>query len=398
MPAFEYTALTPSGQRVAGVLTGATEHAVLGELESRRLVPVSIAERKERRPVLRRRRVPLRHLAESYQQVGELLRAGVPLLRGLRVLGNLQARPRVADVYKELGDAVADGSELAEAMGKRPDVFPPVHVAMVRAGEKGGFLENVFQRLGQFVAAQAELRGKVIGNLIYPAVLVVFGVLILGAMFGVFIPMFRPMFDRMGDRLPAITKVVFAVSGAVSGYGLYTLGGVVLAVVAARRVLRRPSAARRLVEIKTRMPVTGPLVRALAAARFCRMLGTMLANGIPVLSAMQIARDAAGNLLMEEAIDRATEAVRAGQPIAAPLAESRLFAEDVVEMISVGESANNLDEVLITIAETIERRVDRLLTAAVRLIEPMLLLVIGSVVAIVALALILPMTQMRADM
>lgn len=398
MPAFEYTALTSAGRRVAGVLTGANEQSVLGELESRQLVPVSIAEQKERRTVLRRKRLPLRHLAESYQQLGDLLRAGVPLMRGLRLLGNLKARPRLAAVYKELGDAVADGAELAEAMTARPDVFPKVHAAMVRAGEKGGFLENVFHRLGLFVTSQAELRGKIIGNLIYPAVLVVFGIGILGTMFGVFIPMFRPLFTRMEDRLPFITKVVFAMSDAVSDYGLFTLAGVVLAVIGVRRLARRPDVARKLAEIKTWVPVTGPLIRALAAARFCRMLGTMLANGIPVLAAMQIARDAAGNVLMEEAIDRATEAVRGGQPIALPLAESRLFPEDVVEMISVGESANNLDEVLLTIAETIERRVDRLLTSVVRLIEPLLLLVIAGIVVCVALALILPMTQMRADM
>ncbi len=397
MPAFEYTALTSAGERVVGVLTGASEQAVLGELESRQLVPVSVEEQKERRVSIRRG-VSHRALAESYQQLGDLLKAGVPLLRGLRLLGARKSRPRLAAVFQEMADAVADGSELAEAMGKRPEVFPRIHAAMIRAGEKGGFLEAVFARLGQFVGAQAELRAKVVGNLIYPAVLVVFGALILGVMFGVFIPMFRPLFDRMQDRLPLITKVVFALSDLVSGYGLIALAVLAVGAVVLRRAARRPAVSRRIAEVKTWMPVTGPLVRALAAARFCRMFGTMLANGIPVITAMQIAREAAGNVLMEDAIEKATEAVRAGQPLATPLAQSGLFPDDVVEMISVGESANNLDEVLITIAETIERRVDRLLTAAVRLVEPLLLLLIAGIVVIVALALILPMTQMRADM
>ncbi len=397
MPAFEYTAVTITGQRVAGVLTGVNEQAVLGELETRQLVPVSVAEQRERR-LARRRGVSRRALAESYQQLGDLLKAGVPLMRGLRLLGARKSRPRLAAVFQELADAVADGSELAEAMTARPEVFPRVHVAMVRAGEKGGFLEAVFTRLGEFVGAQAELRGKVIGNLIYPAVLVAFGVLVLGVMFGVFIPMFQPLFDRMQDRLPLITKVVFAASGVVSAYGVVVLGLVIAALFAARPLVRRPAVARRMAEVRTWMPVTGPLVRALAAARFCRMFGTMLGNGIPVITAMQISREAAGNPLMEEAIEKATEAVRAGQALAAPLGESGLFPDDVVEMISVGESANNLDEVLITIAGTIERRVDRLLTVAVRLVEPLLLLLIAGVVVMVALALILPMTQMRADM
>lgn len=397
MPAFAYTALTATGQRVVGVLTGANEQAVLGELESRALVPVTVAVQRERRAALRRG-VSLRALAESYQQIGDLLKAGVPLLRALRLLGARKSRPRLAAVFQELADAVADGSELAEAMGKRPEVFPRIHCAMVRAGEKGGFLEPVFTRLGQFVGAQAELRSKVIGNLVYPAVLVVFGAGILGLMFGVFIPMFRPLFDRMQGRLPPVTRVVFGISELVSAYGLILLVAVLAGAYGLRHAARRPAVSRRLAEIKTWMPVTGALVRALAAARFCRMFGTMLANGIPVITAMQISREAAGNVLMEEAIEKSTEAVRAGQPLAAPLGESGLFPDDVVEMISVGESANNLDEVLITIAETIERRIDRLLTGAVRLVEPLLLLLIAGVVVVVALALILPMTRMRADM
>lgn len=398
MPVFEYTAVTLSGQRVAGVLNGASEQAILGELESRQLVPVAVAEQRARVALRFRRGVGVRALAESYQQLADLLKAGVPLLRGLRLLAARKSRPRLAAVFQEVAQAVADGSELAEAMLKRPDVFPKVHCAMVRAGEKGGFLEAVFARLGQFVGAQAELRAKVIGNLIYPAVLVAFGAVVLGIMFGVFIPMFEPLFDRMRDRLPLITRVVFAASGLVSAYGLLALAGAVALAIAARRALRHPRVARYAAAARTWMPVIGPLVRALAAARFCRMFGTMLGNGIPVIAAMQISREAAGNPLMEEAIEKATESVRSGQPLATPLGESGLFPDDVVEMISVGESANNLDDVLITIAETIERRIDRLLTAATRLIEPLLLLLIAGAVVVVALALILPMTQMRADM
>ena len=153
---------------------------------------------------------------------------------------------------------------------------------------------------------------------------------------------------------------------------------------------------RKLAEWGTRLPVYGPLTRSLAAARFCRLLGTMLGNGIPMLAAMQISRDAAGNVLMEEAIDNATEAVRAGQPLAGPLSESGLFGDEVIEMISVGESANNLDEVLSNIAGTIESRVDRMLGTAIRLLEPLLLVSIALVVAFVAAGLILPMTKMEA--
>jgi general secretion pathway protein F/type IV pilus assembly protein PilC len=393
MPVFEYIALNASGQRVGGVLAGASEQAVLTELEARALTPVSIEAKGERR---RRGRVSARRLAGSYLQLSDLLRAGVPLLRGLKLLGNRKSDPRLSAVFRDITEEVSQGSELGDAMSKHPSVFPKVHIAMVRAGEKGGFLEQVMARLGRFVMGQAELRSKVIGNLIYPTVLVVFGVIVLSVIFGVFVPKFRPMYAAIPPaKMPAVSTFVFVVSALVGRFGPWTLGVLVVAAIVLWRATRRARVRRRIAEWLTRAPVYGPLVRSLAAARFCRMLGTMLANGIPMLTAMQIARDAAGNVLMEEAVQRATEAVRSGQPLAGPLAESGLFEEEVIEMISVGESANNLDEVLTTVAETIEARVDRMLTTAIRLLEPLLLVTIAAVVAVVAAGLILPMTQMQ---
>lgn len=394
MPTFEYTALNAAGQRVAGVLAGASEQAVLTELEARALTPVSIEAQEEARR-LWKRRISGRRLAATYLQLSDLLRAGVPLLRGLRLLGHRKSDPTLSAVFRDIAEAVSQGSDLGEAMSRHPGVFPRVHIAMVRAGEKGGFLEQVMKRLGLFVMSQAELRGKIVGNLVYPAMLVVFGSVVLTVIFGVFVPKFRPMYASI-PNLPAVSKFVFGVSTLVAGYGPWTLGILVAIAIVLWRITRRPRVRRRIAEVATRLPVYGPLVRALAASRFCRMLGTMLSNGIPMLTAMQIAKDAAGNVLMEDAVSRATEAVRAGQPLAGPLGESGLFGDEVVEMISVGESANNLDEVLTTIAETIETRVDRMLSSAIRLLEPLLLVSIALVVAVVAAGLILPMTQMRA--
>jgi general secretion pathway protein F len=399
VPVFEYTALSSRGERIAGSLSGASEQAVLSELESRQLVPVSISSREERRPLLRRFAgggISKRRLATTYSQVSDLLRAGVPLLRALNLMANRRSQPRLSAIFRELSEAVSQGEELAEAMSSHPEVFPRVHIAMVRAGEKGGFLEGVLARLGQFVMRQAELRGKVIGNLVYPTFLVVFGLIVLLVVFGFFVPMFRPMFDEM-PSLPAITTMVLAASSLVASYGPISAGILGILAVVLWRISRRPGAQRTMAEMRTRAPIIGPLIRSLAAARFCRMLGTMLSNGIPMLTAMQIAREAAGNVLMEEAIGEAAEAVRAGQPLAGPLGESKLFDEEVLEMISVAESANNLDEVLITIAESLEASVDRLLTGVIRLIEPVMLLAIALVVLVVATALILPLSNVSAD-
>lgn len=394
MPLFAYTALNPTGQRVAGVLNGASEQAVLAELESRQLVPVAIKVREDR-ALPWRRRISARKLAGTYLQIADLLRAGVPVLRALKLLGGRKSSPALSAVCRDLAEAVSQGDDLAHAMTRHPEVFPPVHVAMVRAGEKGGFLEEVMARLGQFVQGQAELRGKVIGNLVYPLVLVGFGAIVLGVIFGVFVPKFKPIFAQV-NPLPTVTKLVFGISTLVGTYGPITL--LVLAVLAAAlwSYTSRPRVRRRLAIARTRAPILGPILRSLAAARFCRLLGTMLANGIPMLAAMQIARDAAGNVLLEEAIDAAVESVRAGQTLATPLGASGLLTDDVVEMIAVAETANNLDEVLLTIASTIEARVDRMLGVALRLVEPVLLLLIALVVATVAAGLILPMTRLQA--
>lgn len=396
MPNFRYTALTASGERVLGVLAGASEQAVLAELETRNLTPVSLTVEDERRPILARRVASTRQLATAYTQLADLLRAGVPLMRGLRLLAGQKSAPRLSKVFGEVADAVAEGRDLADAMADRPEVFPPIHVAMVRAGEKGGFLEAVLARLGRFMTAQADLRAKVIGNLIYPCILVAIGTVVLALVFGVFIPMFKPLFEKMD--LPASTRLVLATSDLVSSYGLLMLVAFAGAIAFGVWLSHREDVREKIEQARVRAPVLGPLTRALAVSRFCRILGTMLANSIPMLAAMQIARDAAGNRLLERAIEDATEAVRQGQPLAPPLAQSGLFPEDIVEMISVGESANNLDEVLLGIADTVDGRVDRLLSTAVKLIEPVMLMALAVVVGFVAMSLILPMTRISQNL
>lgn len=391
MPTYEYIAIDGGGVRVAGALAGPSEQAILAELESRRLTPVRVRAQAERAGWSRG--ISARRLGMSYQQMADLLGAGVPLMRSLSLLGRSKSSPALSRVYRELGEQVAEGAELAEAMASRPRVFAPVHVAMVRAGEKGGFLEQVFERLAGFVLGQAELRSRVMGALIYPMFLVGAGVIVLAVIFSVFVPKFRVQFERL-DELPVVTRVVLAISDALTTYGLVTLAVAAVVGAAVWMWARRPSAQRQMNIWKTRAPVVGPIVRSLAVARFCRMLGTMEANGVPLLDALRIARGAAGNVLLEEAIDEATEAVRSGSPLGEPLGRSGLFDEDVVEMIGVGESAGNVDQVLARTADTIEGRIDRMLGLAVRLVEPVVLALIALVIGLVAAGLILPMVRL----
>lgn len=392
MPNFRYQAVDASGRAVAGTLAGASEAAILGELAERSLVPVEVTAEKPRSSFKRKGLGP-RQLATAYQQVADLLRAGVPLMRAITLLARGKSKPRRAEIFRGLAEGVSRGEELADAMAAQEGVFPQTHIAMVRAGEKGGSLEPVLVRLAGMVKAQAEMRAKLIGALAYPAVLVFVGVGVLGLIFGLFLPMFGDVLEQV-DPMPPITVALFAVSAAVTSKGPIT--AIVLGVLGfiAWRLGKRPDVSRAIAVAKTRAPVVGPLVRSIAVARFCRTFGTMLANGVPVLAAMRIAEDAAGNVLLKEAVAEASEAVKSGEPLAGPLGVSGLFDEDVIEMISVGESANNLADVLETIAETIETRVERLLSTAVALVGPMMLLGLAMVVAFVAIGLILPMLEL----
>ncbi|MBK7406075.1 MAG: type II secretion system F family protein [Phycisphaerales bacterium] len=391
MPLFQYTALDGTGKRVAGVLSGASEQSILTELEGRSLVPVKIAPRPERLRTRRRGLAP-RRLAEVYIQFGDMLQAGVPVLRALRVLAG-QKDQRIAGVFREIAGAVSEGEPLAEAMSRRPDLFKPTQVAIIRAGEKGGFLEDAVMRLGQFVERQAELRGKLAGSLIYPIVLVSLGGIILVVIFTVLIPMVQPMFKRI-EKLPAITEVVFAIAKVVGGYAPVVIGVLVMLGVAFAILRRRPGVKRWLDGVFLRLPAVGPLIRAIAVARFSRMLGTMLHNGVPMLGAMATSKAATGNVVLESAIAAAAEQVGAGAQLAPSLGTSGLFPADVIEMLAVGEEAGNVDKVLIRISDTVESRIERLLSNLIRLVEPLLIALIAAVVLVVAISLVLPLTQL----
>jgi general secretion pathway protein F/type IV pilus assembly protein PilC len=391
---FCYIARTAAGERVTGTVAGTSEQAVLAQLQSRQLVPVEVTQL--RPPRQWRRGVSTRRLSEAYRQLGDLLSAGVPLLRGLRLLGRRKSVPALSKVLSEVADAVADGSRLADAMSAHPEVFPEIQVAMVRAGERGGFLDEVMQRLALLLEHQADLRTKIIGALIYPALLMIVAVgIVIFALVGL-VPRFETFYADIDLPLP--TRVLLAASALFTSYWLpLTIVLVLLAWVAAM-ARARPNIRRRMSGWQLQVPKLGPLLRRLSVARFCRVLGTLLTNAVPMLSAMQISKDIAGHPLMVEAIEEAADAVRAGEPLATSFGESPLFEDDIVEMISVGESANNLPDVLLTIADTIEKQVDRMLNVLVRLVEPLLLLLLAGIVVFIFVALVVPMLRMSASM
>ncbi len=392
MATYAYVARDASGTRQEGKLAAASEQAVLAELHGRDLAPVHVEAVRDT-PRLRRP-VSTRQLATAYTQLADLLKVGMPLLKALELLGRNKSNPRLAAVIAEIAEEISEGSRVADTLDKHPDVFPPIQVAMIRAGERGGFLEQVFARLGSFLESQAEMRARVIGNMIYPVMLLVVGLAIVVAALVFFVPKFQTFYARI--ELPLPTKILMGASALLTEYWLLLLVGGVIVFFAVSWALRRPDVRQVFARWQLRLPKLGPLIASLAVARFTRILGTLLGNGVPMIPAMQISRDAVGHPLMAVAIDEAVAAVRAGEPLAGPLGESGRFPDDIAEMIAVGESANNLPEVLIAIAETVEKRVDRMLQLFVRLMEPMMLLALAGVVLFIFIALIVPMVKLSA--
>lgn len=394
MAAFAYVARDSAGRKVTGRLDSASEATAVAEIEARGLVPVRIdpARASGRRPA----RVPIRVVARAYQQLGDLLRAGVPLLKALRLLGKGKANPTLSAAMNDVADRVAEGERFADALERHPRIFPAIQVAMVRAGERGGFLEDVLGRLGSFLERQADVRAKVVGNLIYPLVLLVVGIGIVVAALVFFVPKFKDFFAKMS--LPLSTRLLLFLSEVLVGWWPLVLMGLAAAIGFAVWASRREDYRRAASDLLIRVPKLGPLLVSIAVARFARTLGTLLDNGIPILQSLQIAREAAGMPALAEAIDRAAEAVRAGEPLARPLGESGLIEEDVIEMVSVGESANNLGKVLLGVADTLEARTERALSMLIRLMEPALLLFLAGMVLFIFLALIVPMMQLSSSL
>jgi general secretion pathway protein F/type IV pilus assembly protein PilC len=275
---------------------------------------------------------------------------------------------------------------------QHPTVFSDLTISMVRAGEEGSFLEDTLKRIADFTEHQEELKGRVIGAMAYPAFLVVVGTLILIGMLVFFVPKFEPLFDRMraDGTLPSATVGLLAVSNFLQNRGWMALVAIPVLFLIIQKQFSDEAGRRRFDALRLKLYGVGQVVRSLAIARFCRVLGTLLHNGVPILNSLRITKDATGNKVLSDAIGEAAEHVSSGRSLAQPLAECKQFPVDVIEMISVGEEANNLEQVLVNVADKMERQTNRQLDLVVRLLEPAMLVVMAGIILFVLLALMLP--------
>jgi general secretion pathway protein F/type IV pilus assembly protein PilC len=267
-------------------------------------------------------------------------------------------------------------------MALHPQAFNELSISMVRAGQEGGFLEDVLERIADFTEHQEDLKSKVIGALAYPVFLAIVGFLVLQILVIFFVPKFEPIFKKLEERgeLPWLTEILIAVSHLMQRHGLWVLAGVVLAYILFRNWARSESGRRVVDGWRLRLPSVGTIYRSFALSRFTRILGTLLHNGIPILQALKIAKDSTGN--------------KVGNTLAEPFGNCKYFPRDVVEMVAVGEESNNLEKVLINIADALEKRTTRQLELFVRLLEPVMLLVMALLTLVVVAGLLLPVFKM----
>lgn len=398
MPEFAYIARDMTGNRVEGTLAAGTEREVLASLSAKALFPLKVSSAEKTTPAARSPRVKARVMATTYNQLSALLRSGVPLLRSLEVIREQTPHKNLKTVLEDVHARVQEGATLADAMARHPKAFGELGTSIVRAGGEGGFMEEALERLARFTEQQDELKSRVMGALAYPAILFIVGTSVVTVLIVKFVPKFEKLFARLRAKgeLPAVTDWLLGLSHFLQDYGLYVVAIAAVIGLLIRNKLLTEEGRVWLDRWRLKVPVVSSIYLSLAVSRFCRVLGTLLNGGVPIVRSLEISADSTGNKVLSAAVRDAADNISAGQALAQPLAASGHFPADVVEMIAVAEQANSLETVLPQIADTLERDTWRRLDLFVRLLEPLMLLVLAGIVLMVVIALLVPVLKMSA--
>jgi general secretion pathway protein F len=395
---FQYRAVDLQGKVVEGTIDAAAVPAVVSRLQDRGLIPIDIASGDGARPKAARvklpelpsfgrRRIKGRDLLVVTQELSALVSAGLPLDRSLATLGELADNPEMKRVLGDVLHAVQGGKSLAEALSQHK-VFPSLYVNMVRAGELGGFLEQVLLRLTEYLERSQEMRDEVRSATTYPILLTcaMGGSIIFLLVF--VLPKFSSMFTEMGQALPLQARILLAVSGFVTSYWWAVLGVIGIAVAAFRYWVRTPRGRYSWDQTKLRFPLLGALLRKVEVARLARTLGTLLRSGVPMLPSLGIIKEIAGNQVIARSLGEVEVGVREGAGVADPLARSGVFPQLAVQMIAVGEETGKLDEMLIRVADHFDREVKVRMQQGLRLLEPLLIVVMGLGVGFIVVSML----------
>ena len=401
MPTFSYVARDASGKQITGTLEASGQRDATAILANKSLFPVSVTDTSKSNATSigslfsKKKKVRGQTMATFYGQLASLLRSGVPMIRSLTVLASQTSDPVLTEVVTDVRARVEDGETLGDAFSRYPGVFSDMAVNMVRAGTEGGFLEEALDRIGAFTELQEDLKGRTVSAMAYPVFLFAVGTVVVTVLLVFFVPKFEMLFERLRRKgeMPWATEWLLGFSLFLQTYGWIVLLVLFVALVVLKVKLGTEAGQETADRWKLKIPVLGNILMNLAVARFCRVLGTLLGNGVPILKSLEISRTATGNRLLSTSIADATENIRSGESLAKPLRASGYLPVNVTEMISVGEESNSLDTVLPDIADSLEKRTFRRLDLFVRLLEPIMLLIMAILVLGVVMALLVPVLK-----
>jgi type IV pilus assembly protein PilC len=417
MPRYTYVALDARGQESTGLLEARSSNEAIGQLRQAGYFPTSVyeegkggPERKVSRAAAKAERVARPHMRISVvffqrkkvkpkimmiftRQLATLIDSGLPLLRGLNVLAKQERDTVLRNAINKLADGVQGGSTFSESLAQHPLIFNHLYVNMVKAGEVGGVLELVLRRLAEFQEKAQKIKNKVVAAMVYPIIVMTMAIAIMAFLLVFIVPKFEAIFhDMLGDKpLPAITLFVIGVSNFVKNHGLALLG-LLIAAVAAYKLIARTRAGRSIIDrFKLRVPLFGDLVRKTAISRFSRTLGTLVTSGVPILQALNITRETAGNMVIAGAISQVHDSVKEGESIVQPLEASGAFPPMAISMIDVGEETGQLPEMLLKIADVYDDETDNSVAALTSMLEPIMIVFLALVVGTIVIALFMPL-------
>jgi type IV pilus assembly protein PilC len=420
MPKFNYVAMDSRGKETKGTLEVGSQNEAIGRLKEMGFFPTKVVEAEKVKDKSAKKggapagkaggkkkgvgsiniKIPglgggvkSKVLTTFTRQLATLVDAGLPLLRGLRVLERQERNPTLKGIINDLAASIEGGSTFSEGLAQHPKVFNRLFVNMVKAGELGGVLEVVLNRLSEFMEKAQKIKGKVVAAMFYPAAVMFVAVAILGILMVFVVPKFKEIFADMldGAAMPAFTDFVLAISDTIAGNALGSLGVVVLIVIIFKLLVRTKIGRRLWDKAKLNFPVIGPVVSKVAISRFTRTLGTLVSSGVPILQALTIVKETSGNVIIGQAVADVHESVKEGETITAPLEASNVFPPMVISMVDVGEQTGALPEMLMKIADNFDDEVDNAVAAMTSLLEPIMIVFLAVVVGSIVIALFLPL-------
>ena len=427
MPKFHYVALDARGQESAGVLEAAGTNEAIQQLRQSGYFPTSVVEegkgatgktaakkvakavaaaKASSKPkgksisLFARKTIKSKILMIYTRQLATLIDAGLPLLRGLTVLGKQEKDPVLRNTINILADSVQGGSTFSESLAQHPKIFNKLYINMVKAGELGGVLELVLQRLAEFQEKAQKIKNKVVAAMFYPIIVLFIAIVIMGFLLVFIVPKFEQIFREMlnGKPLPDLTRFVIAASNLLKDNILSIIGVVGVVVVSYRIYASTPGGRALIDKIALHLPVFGDLTRKSSISRFSRTLGTLVTSGVPILQALNITKETAGNVVISEAIMKVHDAVKEGESIVHPLEASGVFPPMVISMIDVGEETGQLPEMLLKVADVFDDEVDNAVAGLTSLLEPIMIVFLAIIVGTIVIALFLPLISIIQNM